>query len=385
MKLLILNYEYPPLGGGAGVITQNIAEGFAARGHNITVLTTWFSGEEEDSTRGNLRIIRLKSKRKVVYKSNPIEMLSWMNAAKSFLKKHLLTEKYDLSFANFSLPGGEVAYSMKLMYNLPYVVMSHGHDIPWFMPEQMMWYHALTYQWIRTICLQSKRNYVQSQDMKDNIDAFLGKTFSIKNKIIYNGWNSSIFSPDYSQRKSEFTILFPGRLVKQKDPMSFLKAIYLIKDKIADFKVIILGDGPLRKQMESFVSNKDLTSIVEFKSWVDKTEMLYQYRSASLTVLPSLNEGMSIATLEALACGQYVIATRVSNNESLITPSKNGDFIEKKNPQDIASKILVYYNSKFTSGYLIPLDELKKYHELFEWDKIIDEYEADLGKIVGRS
>jgi glycosyltransferase involved in cell wall biosynthesis len=297
----------------------------------------------------------------------------------------LLTEKYDLSFANFSLPGGEVAYSMKLMYNLPYVVMSHGHDIPWFMPEQMMWYHALTYQWIRTICLQSKRNYVQSQDMKDNIDAFLGKTFSIKNKIIYNGWNSSIFSPDYSQRKSEFTILFPGRLVKQKDPMSFLKAIYLIKDKIADFKVIILGDGPLRKQMESFVSNKDLTSIVEFKSWVDKTEMLYQYRSASLTVLPSLNEGMSIATLEALACGQYVIATRVSNNESLITPSKNGDFIEKKNPQDIASKILVYYNSKFTSGYLIPLDELKKYHELFEWDKIIDEYEADLGKIVGRS
>lgn len=385
MKLLILNYEYPPLGGGAGVITQNIAEGLAARGHNITVLTTWFSGEEEDSTTENLRIIRLKSKRKVVYKSNPIEMLSWMNAAKSFLKKHLLTVKYDLSFANFSLPGGEVAYSMKLMYNLPYVVMSHGHDIPWFMPEQMMWYHALTYQWIRTICLQSKRNYVQSQDMKDNIDAFLGKTFSVNNKIIYNGWNSSIFSPDYSQRKSEFTILFPGRLVKQKDPMSFLKAIETIKDKIVDFKVIILGDGPLRKQMELFVSKKKLSNFVEFKSWVDKTEMLYNYRSASLTVLPSLNEGMSIATLEALACGQYVIATRVSNNESLITPGTNGDFIEKKKPADIASKILDFYNTKFKLGYLIPLEELNKYHELFEWDKIIDKYEDDLGKVVGKS
>jgi glycosyltransferase involved in cell wall biosynthesis len=44
MKLLILNYEYPPLGGGAGVITQNIAEGLAARGHNITVLREkWFT------------------------------------------------------------------------------------------------------------------------------------------------------------------------------------------------------------------------------------------------------------------------------------------------------------------------------------------------------
>ena len=59
---------------------------------------------------------------------------------------------------------------------------------------------------------------------KDNIDAFLGKSFNDKNKIIYNGWDSSIFKPDYSIKKKDFTILFPGRLVSQKDPMSFLKA-----------------------------------------------------------------------------------------------------------------------------------------------------------------
>lgn len=384
MKLLILNYEYPPLGGGAGVITQNIAEGLALRGHSVSVLTTWFEGEQEDNTSENLRIIKLKSKRKYIYRSNPKEMLSWMNAAKSYLKKHLLTEKYDLCFANFSLPCGEVAYSMKLMYKLPYVIMSHGHDIPWFMPEQMMWYHALTYQWIRTICLHSKRNYIQSQDMKTNIDAFLGKAFSGKNKIIYNGWNSSIYSPDYSLRNKQFTVLFPGRLVKQKDPKSFLQAIKIASAEIKDFKVIILGDGPLRKNMEKFVATNNLQENIEFKSWVDKTEMLYQYRSASLTVLPSLNEGMSIATLEALACGQYVIATCVSNNESLITPGLNGDFIEKKNPHDIASKIINFYNSKFSSNYLIPTDKLNKYHELFEWDKIIDEYERDLEEVASK-
>lgn len=64
MRLLILNYEYPPLGGGAGVITQKIAEGLAKKGHQITVVTTWFEGQSEDSSSDNLRIMRLKSRRK---------------------------------------------------------------------------------------------------------------------------------------------------------------------------------------------------------------------------------------------------------------------------------------------------------------------------------
>jgi glycosyltransferase involved in cell wall biosynthesis len=110
--------------------------------------------------------------------------------------------------------------------------------------------------------------------------------------------------------------------------------------------------------------------------------MLYHYRSAWLSVLPSLNEGMSIATLEALACGQYVLATKVSNNENLITPGDNGDFIEKQNPENIAEKIIEFYNEKFLNHYLIPEEELKKYHKLFEWSDIIDLYEKDLMEII---
>lgn len=381
MKLLILNYEYPPLGGGAGVITQKIAEGLAKKGHDICVVTTWFKDQPEDTKIGNLRIIRLKSLRKKIYQSNPIEMLSWIKESKRFLKKFLLTENFDLCFANFALPGGEVAYYLKLKFRLPYVIISHGHDIPWFAPQQMLWYHAITYHWIKTICSTSERNYVQSEEMKKNIDSFLGK-YSFKNKIIYNGWDSSIFCPDYNQRNNIFTILFTGRLVKQKDPMSFLKAIKILKQKIDNFKVIILGDGPLRKKMEKFVFSNNLNNVVDFKGWVNKEQMLYFYRLGWVSVLPSLNEGMSIATLEALACGQYVIATKVSNNEDLITPGYNGDFIEKKNPQNIADKIFDFYKTKFLNNYFIPNEDLVKYHKLFEWNKIIDEYETDLFKII---
>jgi glycosyltransferase involved in cell wall biosynthesis len=312
-------------------------------------------------------------------------MISWMKLSKKFLKEHLKAEKYDFCLANFALPGGEVAYSMKLLYRLPYAILSHGYDIPWSFPEQMMWYHAIAYHWIHKICQQSERNYIQSKDMKDNIDSFIGKKFQEKNMIIPNGWDKSIFKPDYSKRSKQFIILFPGKLIKQKDPLTFLKAVNILKKQIPDFKVHITGDGIFRKKMEKYVSHYKLNDIVIFKSWISKEEMPNEYQTSSITVLPSLNGAMSIATLEALACGQYIAATKADSNKNLISPGINGCFIEKGNPQDIATKILDYYNQKFLKGYLLPVEELSKYQNLFEWEEIIDIYEEDFEKIALKS
>ena len=381
MKLLVLNYEYPPLGGGAGLISKNIAEGLAALGNEVTVLTTYYEGTEEDSIENGVHVIRLKSKRKDVFQSNVREMLSWMICAKRFLKKHLEVEKYNLCFANFALPCGEVAYSMKEMFRLPYTIISHGHDIPWFFPEQMMWYHAACYHWIRKICMQSRRNYVQSDEMLNNINAFLSGN-TAKNKLIFNGWNRDMFFPDKSKRANRFTILFAGRLVMQKDPMTFLKSIKIVKDKVSDFEVHIVGDGKMRKKMEKFVKQNGLEDNVIFKNWLSKPEIIAEYQSASLTVMPSLAEGMSMALLEALACGQYVIATKVSNNEKLISDGINGDFIDKKDYKSLADKIIDFYSSKFLHNYIVPAEHFDTLAEQFDWKNIVKQYDEDLKGIL---
>ena len=381
MKLLVLNYEYPPLGGGAGIISKNIAEGLAALGNEVTFLTTYYEGTEEDSIINGVRVIRLKSKRKDVFQSNIREMLSWMICAKRFLKNHLQVGKYDLCFANFALPCGEVAYSMKEMFHLPYTIISHGHDIPWFFPEQMMWYHAACYHWIRKICMQSERNYMQSDEMLTNINAFLGGTTG-KNKLIYNGWNRDTFFPDESKRIKKFTILFAGRLVLQKDPMTLLKAINIAKRSIPNFEVHIVGDGKMRKKMEDFVKKNGLENIVIFKKWLSKPEIITEYQSASLTIMPSLAEGMSMALLEALACGQYVIATKVSNNEKLISAGMNGDFIEKKDYKSLANKIIDFYNNKFLHNYTVPTEHFNSIAEQFDWKNIVKQYDEDLKGII---
>ncbi|MCC6570453.1 MAG: hypothetical protein IT274_02405, partial [Chitinophagales bacterium] len=105
LNILLLNYEYPPIGGGAGIVTQQLIQEFVKAGHSVTLITTWFHPEEEITQKENLTIIRLKSKRKYSFQSNPLEMASWMWKAIQYVKQHPELAINDVCLTNFSFPG----------------------------------------------------------------------------------------------------------------------------------------------------------------------------------------------------------------------------------------------------------------------------------------
>ena len=380
MNLLILNYEYPPLGGGAGIVTKYHAEGLAKSGYNATVITTWFEGEPELEEKGNLKIIRLKSKRKYTFKSNPYEMYLWTLASKNFLAFYCNDNKFDLCFAHFSLPGGSVALWLKKRFEIPYFIFSHGHDIPWFFPKQMFLYHLVTYFWIKRICLNSEKNVLHTNDIKVNADKLVGIKLSDKNIVVPNGCDTSIFKPDYSIVKENFKIIFIGRLVKQKDPFTFLKAILLYSKINDNFVVHVLGDGICRKKMEKFVLKNNLEKYVKFFGWVSKAKMIMEYQSASLQIAPSLVESMSISILESLFCGLYVIATPASGNKDFIVKNINGEIVDFKDYKKIAEKINDFYLNKFSNKYKMPEVFLNNFREKHDWNTIIKQFENILIK-----
>ncbi len=378
----MLNYEYPPLGAGAGVITQHISEGLVKLGNHVTVLTTWLPDIEEKQVDDNLKIIRLRSKRKHVYKSDPFEMLSWILKSKAFLKEFCQSERFDVCFANFALPGGEVALYLKNHFDIPYVLISHGHDIPWFFPQQMFAYHLFTYFWIKRICMDSEANFIQTSEMKDNIDKFLGRKLADKNIIVPNGLDEPSNNPDFSQKSKIFKIVFVGRLVKQKDPFTFLKAIKLFSEGNKEFVVHILGDGPLRRKMENFVENNNLEKNVSFLGWISEQEVIKEYQSANLHVAPSLSEGMSIAILESLSLGQYIITTPVSCNRELIEEYVNGELMDIGDHRALFHKIRNYYEDKFLKGYCVPVSSITEIRLKYSWSNIVKEYDETLRQVV---
>jgi len=382
MRILMLNYEYPPVGGGAGVIAKHLAEGFVSLGHEVHVISVNFGNLSLSTEENGVQVTRLNSKRKYAYQSNPIEMLSWMRYAKKFLRQHLKTTAYNLCFAHFALPGGEVAYSMNLEFGLPYVVMSHGHDIPWFFPKQMWFYHTITYFWIRKIVLNSKALFVQSDAMETNARLFLGKHKANLVKQIPNGWDADFYYPDQSKKSEDFTLLFPGRLVKQKDPFTVLNAVQRLKIEIPDLKLQILGDGPLRKPMETWVKSRNLQNIVSFEGWMDKARMREAYQACSMVVLPSLNEGMSMATLEAMACGAYVVVTDVSRNTLLVEPRVNGSIIGMQDDEALADVIFDYHTTKHLKKYQVPDKSINKLSEIYSWDAVVKHYDIVLSEML---
>ncbi len=375
MKILMLNYEYPPLGGGAGVCTKFEAEGLAAKGHQVVVVTTWFKGEKEIEQSGNLKIVRLKSKRKHTYVSNPVEMISWVKKAKNYSDTAIRAQEFDICVANFAIPGGIVGKYIKTTKKIPYIIISHGQDIPFFFPKQMLKYHLITYFWIKNIVKHATKLVLLSKEMKVNADKFVGKQKTIKNVIIPNGCKTDVFKPRNELKSHKFKIIFVGRLVDQKDPFVFLKAINLLKNKEIDFFVHILGNGPLREKMQAYVEKNQLNKKVYFKGWVTKDKMIEEYQSANLQVISSKDEAMSIAALESLSCGLYVISTPVSGNSELIKKGINGDFIDFGNPEQLAKKIEFFYHEKFKNNYRVDSKFLAEFRTKYNWERIVEQYE----------
>ncbi|MDD4073734.1 MAG: glycosyltransferase, partial [Desulfobacterales bacterium] len=79
MKLLVVNYEYPPIGGGGGFVTRDIIENIAERGHGVTVITSHYNGLKKQETINGVDIIRVPvCCRKQMEAANLISMLSYL-------------------------------------------------------------------------------------------------------------------------------------------------------------------------------------------------------------------------------------------------------------------------------------------------------------------
>jgi glycosyltransferase involved in cell wall biosynthesis len=369
--ILILNYEYPPLGGGAGQVSREYAEGLTALGHRVTVVTAWYPGESEYSPSDGLTIIRLKSLRRKTYQSNPVEMLSWAWHARRFLMNHCREHAFDACIAFFSVPGGIVARSLRARFGIPYIISTHGADIPGFYPAKMRKYHLLTGWYIRRVWQEASRVLFLTSTMRE-----LGETFAPeladRYAVLPNGGDTRFFSPDPSVRAEIFTVLFAGRLCEEKDPFVFLRAIEELVRRGVAFEARIIGDGPLRADMESFVRRHGLSDRVRFLGWLDRTTLLAEYRRAHVQAACSRVEAMSVGVLESLLSGLYVLATPVSGNPDMITPGVNGDFVEVGDYRALADKLhAIALSPGYSPAHADAPDRLARLRLAYSWQDIV--------------
>ena len=140
-------------------------------------------------------------------------------------------------------------------------------------------------------------------------------------------------------RQGDFkTLIAVGRLVEQKGYDVLLEALFIVRECL-DCRLIIVGGGPLRTDLEATAQRLGLQKFVDFVGWQENT---YKFVARSdLFVLSSRWEGLPTVLIEALACGCPVVATNCRYGpEEILEGGKHGELAAVDNPSDLASKIL---------------------------------------------
>ncbi|HEY3476005.1 MAG TPA: glycosyltransferase, partial [Anaerolineales bacterium] len=151
MRILIINSEYPPIGGGAGNASAHIAAQLGRMGHIVTVLTSRFGTLPHREQTGNLTIVRVAGLRRRLDRSTPLEQLLFLLAACFASLKLVPRLKPHATLAFFGLPSGAVSWLIKKIYRVPYVVSLRGGDVPGFRPYDFRMYHQLIAPFLRMI------------------------------------------------------------------------------------------------------------------------------------------------------------------------------------------------------------------------------------------
>jgi glycosyltransferase involved in cell wall biosynthesis len=318
MRILIINSEYPPVGGGAGNASAHVAQALADQGQEVTVLTCRFDHLPRDTREKGVRVIRVPSLRHSESRSGPGEQLSFMLGAVLGGLRLIRPWKPDGVIAFFGVPSGPTGWVLQKFFGIPYVVSLRGGDVPGFRPYDFALYHRLIGPVIRMVWRGAGAVVANSEGLRNMAQEFAP---DLEIQVIPNGVDGEEFYP-VPRSWDPPRLLFVGRLVYQKGLDVLFKALADLKD--IDWMLTIVGDGAEREHLEKQVDDLDLAERVCFAGWVSHDDLLDYYQEANLFVFPSRHEGMPNALLEAMSSGLPALATRIAGNEELVLDGENG-------------------------------------------------------------
>lgn len=137
----------------------------------------------------------------------------------------------------------------------------------------------------------------------------------------------------------ELDLVFVGGLTSEKGIMIFADCIKRVC-AIRPLKALIIGDGALRKPLETYLKKWQLESAVQLKYWVRYSDMPAELNRARMLLVPSMSEGVPNVILEAMACGTIVLASSAGGIRDVVVDGQTGFILESLDPSYIAKTVV---------------------------------------------
>jgi glycosyltransferase involved in cell wall biosynthesis len=364
LKILILNYEYPPLGGGAASATKNILKQFAKREDlEIDLVTSSTEKYREEQFSENIHIYFLDIKKKgPLHLQGRKDLLrySW----KAFLKAKKLNRQkdYDVIHAFFGIPCGFLA----MLIDDDYIVSLRGSDVPFYSKKYYFLDKYIFQHLSKLIWKKAKFVIANSHGLRD----LAHKTIPDQEiGVIYNGidWVEKLDK----EREEKFVVVSTSRLIERKGLDYLVKAFgEFAKDK-EDVELRMYGGGDQRELLEKIIGDYDIEDKVILFGEQPQEVLLRDTVGTSVFVLPSKNEGMSNCLLESMARGLAIIATDVGGTRELMD-ERNGFIVDKENVEQIREALEKLYKDRSLVEKMG--NASRERVRDFGWDKIADQY-----------
>ncbi|HEY6360343.1 MAG TPA: glycosyltransferase [Vicinamibacterales bacterium] len=159
-----------------------------------------------------------------------------------------------------------------------------------------------------------------------------------KVSVITNGVDLTAFPLPLHPRTHAPRAVSVARLSAVKDPFTLLLAMRLVLDREPAFRLDLVGDGPLRADVERAIAGLRLGDAVRMHGALDDVRPVLG--EASFFVLSSTSEGVSLTLLEAMAAGLPIVATRVGGNPEVVEHGKTGVLVPPQAPEALADAML---------------------------------------------
>jgi glycosyltransferase involved in cell wall biosynthesis len=374
LRILMPNLEYPPLGGGAGPVTRELAQALVARGHQVDVVTMGYRGLEREEDDHGVRLYRVPGLRSRLELSRVHELATYVWSGLRKARALAAASMYDVCHCHFILPTGIIPYALRGASGFPpYLITSHGSDVPGFNPDRFTMLHRLTPPLLRRILRHAAGLIVPSAALEQLIRGQFAPYLPPLSRIP-NGVDVDRFS----SRQKEPKILVATRLFERKGVQHVIEALAGIDQR--GYRLEVAGDGPQLAQLERQSGEHRVPTT--FHGWLTREPLTRLFEESRIFVLASSSDNFPVSLLEAMAAGCAVITTRAGG-----CPEVVGDAGILVEPGDLPALQRALSRLINEPAYAEALGNraLRRVQQLFSWPAIAARHETAYREALERS
>ncbi|MBI3595922.1 MAG: glycosyltransferase [Nitrospirae bacterium] len=383
MRLLLLNYEFPPMGGGASNATFNIALELVKLGHSVDVLTSRFGDQPSEEIIQGIKVYRVTSWRHSIHNCGLRGAISYVFFAFFSLRGLLKKNRYDLLHYFFGLPTGLLSLYSHGIKNQPYILSLRGSDVPGYDTTSLKLriLHWLLKPITVRIWKKAERLVTVSHGLREMaLQTLPGQPI----RVIYNGIDTDLFKPAphlNDTSNGHMRLLCVSRLIDRKGLDYLFQAVAEINDP--RIRLDIVGTGGSEQRLKAKIRELGLETQVRFCGYKTALEVAEHYHQADIFILPSLSESQGMVLLEAMSCGLPIIASHVGGIPEVVADGENGILIPPAKVNAIIEAIHRLTNDSLLRSR-ISQNNPTKIKEQFTWIKIALNYQAIYNEALKR-